>query len=108
MANSARSEARWYFVEPRDSRLPAAEFEIRVEETGEGSVVHVTAATIIRSLSLLVDRLSPDATVDDALVDLLPGESATFVVAGAPGATAADFAAPEVLRTANELVRWTQ
>ena len=42
--------------------------------------VTVTARTILRDLALFPDRLDPAATVDNALVTLLPGESATFSV----------------------------
>ena len=40
----------------------------------------MTARTILRDLTLFPDRLDPEATVDEALVTLLPGESAVFVV----------------------------
>jgi beta-mannosidase len=53
------------------------------------------------------ERRVPAATVDEQLVTLLPGETATFTVetdrAPGPGA----LAAPPVLRCASDLVRVT-
>ena len=40
----------------------------------------MTAQTFVRDLAVLADRLAADAVVDDMLVTLLPGESATFEV----------------------------
>ena len=54
-------------------------------------------------MCLFADRLAPDATVDDMLVTLLPGESHTFAVSGWTGDPAA-LMRPPVLRTANDLV----
>src|SRR5690606_41358299 len=55
-----------------------------------GAQVTVTAGTLLRDLALFPDRLDPAAEVDEALVTLLPGESAVFTVTGAtelgPGA----------------------
>jgi beta-mannosidase len=51
-----------------------------VEPIDDGVQVTVTARTILRDVILFPDRLDPKATVDDALVTLLPGESAVFTV----------------------------
>ncbi len=61
----------------------------------------VTARTLVRDLALFPDRLDPLATVDDMLVTLLPGESATFVVTGEDLGPEALTAYP-VLRCVNE------
>jgi beta-mannosidase len=66
--------------------------------------VTVTAETLLRDATLLVDKLHPDASVDSGLVTLLPGESHTFRVRGAGTVDAAAFADPRVLRTGNQLV----
>jgi beta-mannosidase len=90
----------WFFAEPRDSELPPAALDVSV---GAGGVVTVTASTVVRDLTLLVDKISPDARVDRGLVSLLPGERAIFVVSGAP-IDAASISDPSVLRSANQLV----
>ena len=58
----------------------------------------------VRDLALLVDRIAPDAEVDEMLVTLLPGESVTFHVTGAEGADPLDFSDPLVLRSVHQLV----
>ena len=64
----------------------------------------MTATSLLRDLALLVDKLHPEAVVDDMLVTLLPGESVTFMVASTAALDKAGFEDPRVLRTANQLV----
>lgn len=45
--------------------------------------MEVTAETIILDLTLLVDRIDLEAETDDAVVTLLPGETAILAVLGA-------------------------
>jgi beta-mannosidase len=97
----------WFFAEPRDSALPAARFEVTTASAGEPGdelEVTVTAETLLRDTTLLVDKLHADATVDSGLVTLLPGESHTFRVRGAGAPDAETVADPRVLRTGNQLV----
>jgi beta-mannosidase len=97
----------WFFAEPRDSALPAARFEVTTASAGEPGdelEVTVTAETLLRDTTLLVDKLHADATVDSGLVTLLPGESHTFRVRGAGVPDAEAVADPRVLRTGNQLV----
>lgn len=95
----------WFFAEPRDSVLGAAEVEVRTEPAADGTVVTLTATTLVRDLTLLVDKVDPDAVASDGLVTLLPGESTTLVVRhDGAGLAASVLSDPRVLRTANELV----
>jgi len=95
----------WFFAEPRDSALGAAEVELRTEPATDGTLVTLTATTLVRDLTLLVDKVDPGAVASDALVTLLPGESTTLVVRHEGSALAAPaLSDPRVLRTANELV----
>jgi beta-mannosidase len=96
----------WFFAEPRDSALAAPRLETEVLPAADGVVLRVTAANLVRDLTLLVDKVSPDAVVDDMLVTLLPGESVDLHVT-LPGGTTVDTAAlvaPDVLRSLNQLV----
>lgn len=79
-AGESAGRALWFFAEDRDVRWPAARWDALVEPADGGQRVRVTAATVLRDVSLFPDRLDPAATVDEALVTLLPGESATFTV----------------------------
>ncbi|QEO10733.1 glycoside hydrolase family 2 protein [Protaetiibacter larvae] len=95
----------WFFTEPRDSALDEALLEVEATAVDDGYEVTVTAATLARDVTLLVDKLDPAATIDRGLVTLLPGESVVFRVAGlARVFNAAAFADPRVLRSGNQLV----
>lgn len=91
-----------YFVEPRDSLLEAASLDIRLEPVADGTLVHVTAANLVRDLTLLVDRAHPDAVADAALVTLLPGETTQFLVSHPPGT--GSLRDPLIVRSLNDLV----
>ncbi|MBE7702137.1 glycoside hydrolase family 2 protein [Oerskovia sp. Sa1BUA8] len=122
----------WFFAEPRDSALVDDGLDVAVREVASGvevplpvpgsirgpapdagpGVGHryevtVTARTLVRDVTLLVDKVHPGATVDDQLVTLLPGERATFTVS-VPAALGPEaplsLTARRVLRTANQLV----
>ncbi|MER7165501.1 glycoside hydrolase family 2 TIM barrel-domain containing protein [Micromonospora sp. NPDC000207] len=79
-AGEGVDRALWFFAEDRDVTWPTADFDSTVERVDGGVRVRVTARTVLRDLTLYPDRLHPDAEVDDALVTLLPGETATFTV----------------------------
>nr|WP_240967685.1 hypothetical protein [Streptomyces composti] len=72
------SRALRCFAEDTAMRYAPAEFEITTLPRPGGLRLHVTAHTLVRELAIFVDRLDPDATIDDQLVTLLPGETATF------------------------------
>ena len=94
--------ALWFFAEDREAAYPPAEFDTSITSTVDSAVVTVTARTILRDLTLFPDRLDPAATVDRALVTLLPGESATFTVTGTFADPSALGRRP-VLRCVNDL-----
>ena len=90
----------WFFAEPRDSALGAALLDVDVA----GDEVRISARSLVRDLTLLVDKFAADASVSEGLVTLLPGETAVLRVRGAAVFDASDVTAPGVLRSANELV----
>ncbi|WP_318152842.1 glycoside hydrolase family 2 protein [Microbacterium helvum] len=95
----------WFFAEPRDSALGAAQVEVSTTAGDGGTLATLTAQTLVRELTLLVDKVDPDAVASDALVTLLPGESTTVLVRhDGPVLAASTLSDPRVLRTANELV----
>jgi len=91
------------FVEDVASRIPAADLVVDVVGAPGGYRVSVRADVVVRDLALLVDRLDPDAEVDQMLVDLLPGEEAVFHVATSRGLEAGALTDRRVLRSANQL-----
>jgi beta-mannosidase len=102
--------AWWFFAADRDVAFRPAEYDATVER-GAGDAgadelrVTVTAKTLLRDVVLYPDRLSPAAATDRALVTLLPGESATFVVTGAAGIDPDALTTRPVLRCVNDVPR---
>ena len=84
-AGGTAERALWFFAEDREVDWPAAAWDATVEPVDGGQRVRVTARTVLRDLTLFPDRLDGSATVDTALVTLLPGESTTFTRARATG-----------------------
>ena len=99
------STAHWYFDEDIDLDLPAPAADIAVAQDGQNWLVTVTARSFLKDLCLFVDRIHPDATVDDMLVTLLPGESKAFRVSCPVPLDAEALRSASVFRCANQLVR---
>ncbi|HYN95036.1 MAG TPA: glycoside hydrolase family 2 protein [Pilimelia sp.] len=100
--------AWWFFAEDKDLAFPPARFDADVAPAGAGAGaddlrVTVTAHTVLRDLTLFPDRVAPSATVDRALVNLLPGESVTFTVSGVGAADRAALTSRPVLRCVNDI-----
>jgi beta-mannosidase len=91
-----------FFAEDPQVPYPAAEFDALVTDVPGGHEVRITAHTIVRELAIFPDRLDPSAAVDDQLVTLLPGESATFVVSAVVPLDPAQLTSFPVLRCLNE------
>ena len=102
--SSGDGRAWWFFAEDHELRWPRAEYDATVEPGPDGVRVHVTARTILRDLILYPDRLDPSAVVDEALVTLLPGETATFTVRARAELDPAALTRRPVLRCVNDLV----
>jgi beta-mannosidase len=96
--------ALWFFAEYRDSRLEVPRLEVSAARVDAGYTVTVTATNLVRDITLLVDKLDDAARVDDQLITLLPGESVSFAVTSEAVIEDAAWAAPTVLRSANQLV----
>jgi beta-mannosidase len=79
--------------------------DVGVTAAEDGYEVTVTARSFARDVSLLVDRVAADATVDDALITLPAGRSATFRVRTRVPGLEKDLSDAPVLRTANDLRR---
>ena len=103
LAEAGDQRAWWFFARDRELSYPKAEYEAVVEPAPDGAQVTVTAGTLLRDLALFPDRLDPAAEVDEALVTLLPGESAVFTVTGATELGPGALTTKPVLRCANDL-----
>jgi beta-mannosidase len=91
------------FVEDIELALEADPLDVHVERIDDGYAVNVTARTLARDITLLADRAAADATVDDALVTLPAGQSATFRVRTKASELQEALDRAPVLRTANDL-----
>ncbi len=95
----------WMFAEDVAADLPDPRLSARAERIPTGYRVTVTAGALTRDLTVLADRVAPDAQVDHALVTLLPGEAATFDIHTGADVAPEAFLDPLVLRSANQLTR---
>ncbi|MFH8250565.1 glycosyl hydrolase 2 galactose-binding domain-containing protein [Microbacterium sp. B2969] len=94
----------WFFAEPRDSALGAADLAVATSAVDGGTLVTVTARGLVRDLTILADKLDPAAVASDGLVTLLPGESTGILIRHSGDLDLDRVSAPEVLRSANQLV----
>jgi beta-mannosidase len=103
VADAGPRRAWWFFAEDRDAAFAPARYTAHTEPVPDGVRVTVTAGTLLRDLVLFADRVDPDAVVDEALVTLLPGESAVFTVRTRADAAADSWIRPPVLRCVNDI-----
>ena len=59
---------------------PTPGFDAKLTRTGGDLTLTITAKTLLRDLTIFPDRLDPQATIDDQVVTLLPGESRAFTI----------------------------
>ena len=93
------------FVEDIELTLDPRPVDVKVTQTRDGYAVQVTAHSLARDVTLLADRAAADATVDDALVTLIAGQTATFQVRTNTPDLEHTLGEPPVFRTANDLQR---
>jgi beta-mannosidase len=93
------------FVEDIELALDPSPVDVKVTPTADGYAVQITARSLARDVTLLVDRAAADATVDEALVTLIAGQNATFQVRTSTPDLEHILGGPPVLRTANDLRR---
>lgn len=91
------------FAEDVDLRLDPSPLDATATAVPGGYRVDVHARSLAKDVTLLVDRAAGDARVDDALVDLPAGASASFLVTTAAVLDPSVLTAAPVLRTANDL-----
>lgn len=99
-----RRRAVHTWVEDVDLALDPAPFHARALPVPGGYDVEVVAHSLVRDLTLLVDRVDPAGRVDEALVTLPAGAAATFRVRTGEVLDPATLVTPPVLRCANDVV----
>ena len=78
VAASNSERAFWYFEIDKNIVYPEPQFEDDVSIDGSEYSIKITARSFLRDVALFVDRLDPQAEVNDQLITLLPNESFTF------------------------------
>lgn len=101
VAQTGTEKATWFFAPDKDLEYPKAELEGR----REGDALVLTAGSLVRDLTLFVDRLNPAATISDNLLTLLPGESVTLMLGGLEGVSVETLLEPPVMNCANRFGR---
>jgi beta-mannosidase len=96
--------ALWFFERDRNLAYRPASYDVATEQVEGATTVTVTAHTLLRDLSIFADRCDPAAVVDQALVTLLPGESATFTVRHVSPIDPALLTRPPVLACVNDVI----
>lgn len=91
------------WVEDIDLRLDPNPITAVVDPVDDGYRVTVSAHSLVKDLTLLVDRLDPAASIDQALVTLPAGESVTLHIRTAVRGIELAVSSRPVLRTANDL-----
>ncbi|KKC32037.1 glycoside hydrolase family 2 protein [Devosia psychrophila] len=97
------SVAHHWFAEDVELDLPEARADLSITRDDADWLVTVTAHSLLKDLCLFVDRIHPEASVDDMLVTLLPGETRTLRVQCAVELNAAMLCQTPVFRCANQL-----
>ena len=93
------------FAEDKDVAFEPAPFTTSVARVDGGYEVTVTASSLVRDLALLVDKLDPDAVVDEQLVTLAAGDEVVLGVVSDREIDPGALVSPRVLRSVNALVR---
>jgi beta-mannosidase len=72
--------ALWTFAEDKELAYETEPFTAKAEAKDGGYTVTVKAHALVRDLTVLADKVAPDAETNEALVTLLAGETHTFKV----------------------------
>ncbi|MFI6574319.1 glycoside hydrolase family 2 protein [Nocardiopsis sp. NPDC050513] len=102
--DGAGERAWWFFARDRDLDHRKPEFDAQTRVRGRDLLVRIRARSLLRDLVVEIDRLDPAATVDTALVTLLPGEEHTFVITDGARLDPSAVLARPVLRCVNDVL----
>jgi beta-mannosidase len=72
--------AIWFFKPDKELKYPAPKFDAELLRVGEEWSLRITAQTLLRDVCINVDRLDPEASIDDQMVTVFPGAGVTFLI----------------------------
>jgi beta-mannosidase len=102
-AETAR--ATYFFLPDKELNYPVAEFEPVLSQVSGGYELTINSRVLLRDVLVQADRIDPQATVEENLVTVLPGEAATFRFGTARRMTAQELTRPPVFNCANRFGR---
>jgi beta-mannosidase len=71
----------WFFKPDKELKYSLAEYDADLMTIGEDDYrLRILAKSLMRDVCVLVDRLDPDATINEQRVTLLPGDDLTFEI----------------------------
>lgn len=91
----------WTFAEDKDIAYETEPVTASAVATADGHEVTVRASSLVRDLTILADKVDPDAVAETGLVTLLAGETHVFVVRGGASEPSNRFTARGVLVSVN-------
>jgi len=69
----------WLFVPDRELHEGPARFRTTLEVTqGQPACLHIESENVVRDMIIQIDRVFPNATANDQVITILPGERARF------------------------------
>lgn len=104
VADGSVPRAVWFYAEDKDLALAPQDLDTSMDATRGRCLVRVRARGVHRDVALLADKLHPSARVDEMLVTLLDGETATFEVTADADLDWTLLTGPSVLKSANQLL----
>jgi beta-mannosidase len=90
-------DAMWFFLPDKAIRYSKPVFDAR----WDGRQLLIRAKTLLRDVCVFVDRLDPDATVNQQLVTIMPGSGAAFAINSKLPLKLEQLTAPPIFRCVN-------
>lgn len=105
VAEIESARALWYFASDRDLNYPPPSFQPSLEREGDMHRLTLAADVLLRDVVINIDRLDPDATIDDNAVTILPDQRFTFTIRSSRELRLQELTRPPMLQCANRFGR---
>ncbi len=105
VASLEPGRALWYFTSDRELAYPPPAPTAKLDREGDAWRLTLSTATLLRDIVINIDRVDPEAIIDDNVVTLLPGESHVFSIRSAKEMRLEALTNPPVFQCANRFGR---
>ena len=102
---SIEARATYFFVVDKELAYPQPQFASALKKTADGFELTIDSKVLLRDVLIQVDRLDPNALIDDNLITILPGEPRVFVIRSDQDLTVEQLTEPPVFNSANRFGR---